>query len=470
MVGLIVLAVFIRTITAIIPEVTAPQLVSLPDLLHVKDISELTDTWSLYNNINLETGRLLIGKSGGSAWSKASVPNIADEWTIEFIFRSTGTSKDAGFIDTNGLSLFLAESPNLNDFSNFGGPSLFDGFQFLFNNKEKPGMKIFSNDGSQKLQNSLASVIGNCEFTYLNSQVPFNLRVSYSKSNSNFKVQLDNNLCFQTNQVKFPSSNFHVGVAGDISSESEEVFEVLRLNVWDHLTTDAIDDHGLMNDGALKIDYKTVEVDSDGNPKSQQGDESFQPPSAIRESLLEKSRKYKEELERKEQQAQVHNEPAYNKEDSSQVPGIHSEQINHLIIQNSRLSSKLDSIESAIKRLEYEDDVANKNEMDSFTAFENNMSKKIVELLDAISQLNQKVIGEVREQQYAIDELDKKVDLLMKNHKELNYQASNPDLSAISETTSSYVRWTLISIIIVILVLIIIVYRLRHDVKHAKLL
>lgn len=466
MIKILTLLVFLGAIWGIIPEVASTNLVSLPELLELTDIAELDDTWNFYNNIKLDTGRLLIGKVGGAAWSKSIMPNVGNEWTIEFVFRSTGGAKDAVFTDSNGLSLFLAENPKGDtDQNNFGGPSVYDGFQFLFNNKEKPGLKIFSNDGSKPLENALASTIGNCEFTYLYSQVPFNLRVSFSKNTGNFKVQLDNNLCFQTDKLQFPSSQFQIGIAGNVSPASEETFEVLKLNVWDHLTSDAIDDHGLMNGGELKIDYKTVQI----NPEAD-SEEEFHPPSAIRESLLEKSRKYKEELSRIEQDKQQAPPQEQQQAPPSQDIGPIMDHINAITLQNTDFKSKLSHLESIVNGLKQTDNNNHDQNLDSLEDFKSSISKQYSEMHDSITRLNQKVLEEVREHQYTIEALENKVELLMKNHKELEHQAANPIIEPVSDKVSSAVRWMLITIIIVVLALIIIVYRLRHDVKHAKLL
>ena len=86
--------------------------------------------------------------------------------------------------------------------------------------------------------------------------------------------------------------------------------------------------------------------------------------------------------------------------------------------------------------------------------------------------MNEKVIGEVREQHGGMEELSKKVDLLMANHKEIAYQylrdqAESPD---ISEVLFTRVKWILLPLILVIIVLTVMLYRLRKDIKHGKLL
>lgn len=445
----------IQVVVGLIPDVlgVGGSRVSLPNLLELNSVYDLESDWSLNNNIKLDTGRLLIGKLGGSLWSESALPNSDEEWTVELVFRSTGTGRDITFGEKNGLSLFLANNPNVNDVSNFGGPSKFDGFQFLFNNKEKEGLKIFANDNLKTIGKNLGDSIGNCEFTYLDSTVPFTLRVSYSKAKNWFKVQIDNNLCFKTDQISIPRNNFKLGISGDNNPASEEIFEVLKLNVWDHLTDDAIDDHGLMADGQIKVAVTKVQ---EPQQKPQQ-DSEFHPPSKIRQSLMERTSRHKELLLEQEKAQML-------------ASNVDNSKLQEIVSQNNKLASRLDSLDSKLSSLN-KDTSSNSPpdsiSVESFDEFKHTISSQYIELLGSISSLNEKMISEVREQQFTIDELGRKVDLLMSNHKELQYQNQNTPQDS---DPTSIIRWILITIVIVVLVLTIFVYRLRHDIKHSKLL
>lgn len=418
----------------------AVDAMSIRDLLLISDLSELSNFWNTLNNIRYDTGRLLIGKTGGSIWSKATIPR-SDEWTVEFVFRSSGIDKDLAFGDNNGLSLFLVEDKS-SDTQNFGGPDKFDGFQLLINTRDKQGLKIFANDGTKKLDNNLGETIGDCQFIYLNSQVPFNMRVSYSEAQSVFKVQIDNNLCFKTDKIKIPGK-LRLGVAGNVSPASEEMFEILKLKTWDYLTEDAIDDHGLMSDGELKIAYKTVVEDHN----------QISTPAQIRESLLEKNRRFKEQLSKET-----------NEFDRSIT--FDSSRYEEIIQQNNRLQSRLDSLETLLLNLQRDGQVVGNDK--TFENFQNTITTQYAELLESIARLNQKVISEVREQQFTIDELGKKVDLLMNHHKEIKFQNDKPINTY--EAASNTIRYILFVIVFIVLLLAVFVYRLRHDIKHSKLL
>lgn len=454
---------------------------SLPNLLAANDISDLDLTWDVLSNVRLETGRLIIDKNSGGIWSKAHLANTGDEWTIEMVFRSSGTSKnDLVFGETNGLSLWLIDSSNSvsiddRNMDNFGGPSRFDGFQFLVNTKEHRGLKIFNNDGTKSLENSIDQSFGDCTFNYLDSLVPFTVRVSYSKLRNWFKVQVDNNLCFKTDKIKLPKdlNDFMFGVTGSTSPSSQEVFEILKLNVWSHLTDDAIDDHGLMSDGQLKVKYKTVTAD--------QSKDTYTPPSRIRESIMERTRRHKEEILRQQREAQEQGMQASNMDTL----------LNEILFKMENVELRLSSLDSAsssgelsydskvldvqlkdIKSIQTQQQEVLTDLQQSYHNFKTTIGQQYSELLQAVSKLNEKVIGEVREHQYSTDELSKKVDLLMSNHKEVAYQYQNQNSGSRSDSDllPSVIRWILIPVVVGIILLTILVYRLRHDIKHSKLL
>lgn len=459
-----------------------PGHLSLPNLLQANNINDLDLTWDVLSNIKLDTGRLVIDKSNGAVWSKAHLANTGDEWTIEMVFRSSGTAKnDLAFGDTNGLALWLIDSSNslpINDrnVDNFGGPSQFDGFQFLINTNEKRGLKIFNNDGTKTLKNSIEQSIGDCTFNYLDSLVPFTVRVSYSKLRKWFKVQIDNNLCFKTDKIILPDdlNDFMFGITGNISPSSQEVYEILKLNVWTHLTNDAIDDHALMSDGHLKIEYKTVTADD--------SKDTYIPPSRIRESLMERNRKHKEEILRQQREAYQQ-----GKEDNK-IDLLLNDIVFKLENIELRLSSMDSSVDSGdtsydtkvlgaqlkdITTIQTQQQEALSNLQQSYDKFKTTLGHQYTELLQSVSKLNEKVIGEVREHQYSTEEIGKKVDLLMSNHKEVAYQyqnGNNESKNNEADLLPSIIRWVLIPVVVGIILLTIVVYRLRHDIKHSKLL
>lgn len=450
-----------------------PGHMSLPSLFELESIDELKLNWETYNGIRLDTGRLLFENGPGSVWSTPQLANTRDEWTIETTFRLTPKNGDSNIHhdQSNGLAFWLINPSNTDpiddrNVNNYGGPSQFDGFQFLMNNKDETGLKIFANDGSKVLLNSLSDSIGNCGFNFLQSDIPYSIRVSYSKQRNWFKVQVDNNLCFKTNAIVLPDEidDFKFGVSANIGDTSE-FFELFGINVWSHLTSDAIDDHGLINSGQVKVDADTVVV----KDKS----DNFVPPSYIRESLMERTRRQQEEIA-KQQSNGLSNDGL--KEISQKLAQV-EQSINNIKFGDGSSAPSYD-----IKVLEtYIQDIKNVQSQQSqilsdlqqsYTDFKSTITQQYSQMLSAVSKLNEKVIGEVREHQFSMEEVGKKVDLLMANHKEISHQYQNQQPLQIPKTDypGTIVKWILIIIFASILVLTLVIYRLRHDIKHSKLL
>ncbi|KAK6202970.1 concanavalin A-like lectin/glucanase domain-containing protein [Scheffersomyces amazonensis] len=465
-----------------------PGPLSLPNLLELEDFSVLQKSWTSLGNLRLDTGRLIVDATPdgfGSVWSVESLKGSANEWTVELVFRSSGVHQDVEYGDTNGISLFLIDPQNSipidsTNTQNYGGPLQFDGFQFLINNKESKGLKIFNNDGSKAIQNDIASSIGHCSFNFLDSQVPFTLRISYSAQKKWFKVQIDNNLCFKTDQIQIPDSinDFKMGISA--SSQSNEIYEILKFNVYDHLTTDAIDDHGLISDGHV-VAYETVTKHEAADSPAATGADYVR-PDVIRESLLEKSRQLREQLIQEElelvTEARKGNNDHYETILKDILAHLENIQIRIESLDKSEdydfkaLVSKLQDI-SSIQHQQQEQ--IGRLESDIST-FKNMITQNFGEMIGVVTKLNEKVIGEVREQHSGTEEVSKKVDLLMRNHKEIAYQYQKQTSESSAHTTdvSRYldftVKWILIPVVIIVIVLVVVVNRLRKEVKHSKML
>ncbi|KAI5962655.1 uncharacterized protein KGF55_003731 [Candida pseudojiufengensis] len=444
---------------------------SLNNLLQINYKSDIS-TYQLSNGIKFDSGRLLFSKLD-SMWSNLNLPT-SNEFTIEIVFRSTGKSQDIRFSDNN-LAIWIYDD----SISTIGSKN-FDGFKFLINNNQQQGLKIFNNDGSDAEKFNLDESLGDCQFRYLESDVPFTLRISYSNLKNWFKIQVDNNLCFKTNHVKIPVGNYKLGLTSFINSQSNEEFEILGLKVWDKVIEDAIDDHGIMIDGELKVDTITKVVDT---PK-----DDHVRPNVVRESLMERARKHREEMLMMEQQMNQNNE-IKNQPDLSIV----LDRLNDLefsiadlskIVGSNGISSSSSSSNSPSSQEISELKELIQQSQSVVNNLQNIIAKQYIELLDSVSQLNQKLIGEVREQHFGMEEISKKVDLLMNEHKEVKYQYQKQKIEEESLNSNDkprisnndgvifdkIIKWILIPLIIVLLALVVFVYRLRHDIKHSKLL
>lgn len=448
-----------------------PGHLSLPNLLEISDITDLSLNWEFYNNIRYDTGRLLYETGNGALWSTPQLANTKDEWTIETVFRYTveGTEEDPN----NGLSLWLIDPANSDPIdayhnTNYGGPSRYDGFQFLISSQETAGLRIFAQDGSSPLTDtSLAKSLGSCDFNYLESDIPVTIRVSYSKSRNFFKVQVDNNLCFRTELISIPqtSSDFKFGVTGALKPTTKNYFELFAIKVWGTVTPDAIDDHGLITSGAL---------DTEVPPK---GQDKFVTPSALRKSLMER------QMEQHQQRVQQQNLEQADKEQ------LNFDELYEKLLKIELAIGNLHSISSAssdsgsgsseelrkveayirdIQEVESKQAVVLRDLQMAYTEFKSTLTSQYGNLLDLVSKLNERVMGEVREQQHGMNEIGKKVDLLMANHKEVLDQYQNSSVP-ISTTQTTVFYWLLI--VAFFLAFGFVVYKYQEKrYKHSKIL
>ncbi|CAK9437307.1 uncharacterized protein LODBEIA_P16850 [Lodderomyces beijingensis] len=441
---------------------------SLPNLLHIQSIGDIKN-YDISGNVQYDSGRLLISQYG-SLWTRSLFPRES-EFTVEVVFRSSGTGEDIMFSD-NHLTFWVVESRTT--------PENYDGFKFVVNNRDTQGLKIFNNDGTSSgsgSDESLSLSIGDCQFRYLQSDVPFTLRISYT--DKWFKVQVDNNLCFKTDQVQIPVTHggYKFGISSFMNPQSSETFEILAVKVWDGITEDAIDDHGLMADGQLKIDVTEKQVAVE-QQQQQQDQEQDTGPDAARRKFLEKVQQ--------QQQQHQQNEPrissAKPSHDMVQVVAK-IENLEHLIADLSKSivpNTNIDEVTDVVKQTQL-----------TLLELKQTFIQQYSELLTAIASLNQKVIGEVREQHYGMEELSRKVDLLMNEHKQVQHQyqkqqhhqqrkdlelerqrnGNNLDGSSGSGSVAdSLIKWILVPLVVILLALLVFVYRLRHDIKHSKLL
>lgn len=480
--GIVALCLATRVL-AILPEAQiarqdeqnqAPGPFSLPNLLDVKSASDLENAWTFQGDMELEAGRLVVNKNLGSIWAHDTLENSKDEWTIEVVFRNSEQVEvdDHLYYDTNGFAFWLLDGAGLmlNDFLNYGGPKKFDGFQFLINNKERRGLKIFANDGNKDAVNVLDAALGGCEINYLDSMVPFTLRVSYSAKTSWFKVQIDNNLCFKTESLTFTNipKELRFGVSASTDEKSKEYWEVLKLNIYPFLTENAIDDHGIITDGSVKL----ITVTEVATPTHA--------PLVTRQSLMERTRQFKEDLERQtleqEQKEQNGQHGSVADLDSSLTEistklAILEKTLNEIDV--SKLAD-LEVVLADVKQVQLLQVDVLLQIKDAYTSFESLLASQSRDLSSTMSRLHERVVNEIRDHLAELVGLNRKIDLITNNHKSFQDQyksaTESHSPSDSSELFGLVVKWVLLPLVIGIAVLSTFVYRLRKDIKHLKLL
>lgn len=446
----------------------APGPLSLPNLLDVKSASELESAWTLQNDLELEAGRLIVNRNLGAIWASHLLENSKSEWTIEVVFRNSEQVDvdDHLYYDTNGFAFWLLDGSSLmlNDFLNFGGPKKFDGFQFLINNKEQRGLKIFANDGTKDSVNALEAALGGCAINYLDSMVPFTLRISYSAQTNWFKVQIDNNLCFKTESLTFANipKDLRFGVSASTDAKSMEYWEVLKLNVYPFLTENAIDDHGIITDGSVKLITVTEVV----SPTHE--------PLVTRKSLMERTREFRENLE-KQNIGQNGQESTLVDLDSS-LTEISTKLTDLEGLLNKIDINKFTELEVAladVKKVQLQQVEVLLQIKDAYSIFESSFATQFEHLTTTMSRLHERVVNEIRDQHRELASISNKVDLISNNHKtfEDQYKSATESLKPNpSEFFNVVIKWVLLPLVIGIAVLATFVYRLRKDIKHLKLL
>lgn len=229
--------------------VTELTQLSLVNLVTIESINDIAANWEPHGVAEYEEGRIILtpkpkviatndeGFEYGALWTSKGSSNL-NSFTTELTLRSLG---GVGYTDA-GISLFIVdEGVDVNDVSNFGGPSVFKGVQVVLNHDKVfgAGIRVYLNDG-RKLDMS-KDFIGAYLNEYQGSNVPMTLKVSYS--DKFFKITSDNKLLFETDQVNL-SALLNGGVKIGVSAQSKkkfelnEQFEILRLVTYDSVTNE----------------------------------------------------------------------------------------------------------------------------------------------------------------------------------------------------------------------------------------
>lgn len=448
---------------------------SLPNLFTVPSKNDING-WEVSGSLKLDAGRLAFERGQGALWSELALANSMDEWVIEAVFRNSESveTADHSFVDTNGLAFWLVQAQNTPRFKkdtlNFGGPAVFDGFQFLVNNKEKPGLKLFAGDGTKEIPNQIDNTLGTCSFNYLDSMVPFTLRISYSAKNKLFKVQIDNNLCFKTDAISFNklAQDFDFGVTGSVDGKSQEYWEILKMSVYNELTEDAIDDHGILADGAVKV----ITVTQDEQEPTYQ-------PSFGRESLMERTRKWKEQMLKEEEEEAKAREQQKTEPQKQEPVRIETPSK----VDLSEITQKFSSLENLIKQVgagsgNNQPDLLILNQIVESQIQQIQVLETLKDNYVRLEQLIQSqnndiaksILNEFNNHRKELGDLGRHVQSLAASSGKRETERFPLFESDKVESFQTYLKWFMVAVIAIIVVLSIFVHRLRKDVKHSKLL
>lgn len=399
--------------------------------------------WEIKGSATLNNGRFLLtpeksGRYEGSLWNK-NFKLSKKSWTIDFVFRALGEIGKTG----NGLVFWLLNDSRGNverlvqaDTGLYGGPTRFDGFAIAVDSNGPLGSTLsgYANDGTGTLTTDSPNfhklAFGKCIIGYQNSQVPATIRISYDEFKHQFKVSIDNKICFETNQFKIPENenNFIVGVSAESGlSNKREAFEIFKIQVYKNILE-------------TEQKYSAVELAAQPVVVTEQGDGSqLQQPLGADKNDKPPSKPN----QRPPMEAGQGSSRGFNREHLNQL----TEQINGL---DSKLEGKL------------------KSYISKFTADNSQLNEKVHELTAQNTQL-----------EAYLKEIDRKLHSMLLSEKDKKLEKENFRKAAIEKAASDKnstekVFNSIKTFIYILLVLIVglgaFIYRLRGDIKHSKLL
>lgn len=222
------------------------------------------------------------------------------------------------------------------------------------------------------------------------------------------------------------------------------------MSVYNELTEDAIDDHGIIADGTAKVVTVT-----------QQEQQATFHPSHNRESLMERTRKWREQNGQEPEEQRAAGSLDASTIDLSEVHQRLDKLENLILLLANRDSAAPDS--TVLNQIV--DAQIRQNRV--LETLQNNYARLEEQIQNQNNDIARSILKEFSNQRKEIGNLGSYVQSLAKS--------GTPDLSSTiaPETVESfqrYLKWILITIIAVIVVLSVIVHRLRKDVKHSKLL
>ncbi|SMN20071.1 similar to Saccharomyces cerevisiae YFL048C EMP47 Integral membrane component of endoplasmic reticulum-derived COPII-coated vesicles, which function in ER to Golgi transport [Maudiozyma saulgeensis] len=225
----------------VIPTKNNDLLLNEMSMPQIYKLGSIPSTFTTDGSTTLNEGRIILtpkANSKGGLWLKAPF-EMDGSFSLEWTFRSF----DYRGFSSGGLSFWIIDSANLkkNDKTLYDGPSQFIGLQLLIDRSGPYGeaLRAQLSDGSNQLTKASMdeNTFGSCLIGYQDASVPSTLRVTYDiNDNHLLKVQINNQICFQTRKVKLvgagSKANFKIGVTADNGENNKESFEILKFNAF----------------------------------------------------------------------------------------------------------------------------------------------------------------------------------------------------------------------------------------------
>lgn len=488
--------------------------ISLPDLISVSKLDDLKNIFIFAGDSILENGRIILTPSPKSSQEDSTsdsqlqkssmwltndiLPKTLNDFSFEVTLRSLGSY---GKFTNAGIAIWLLDSKfngNNNDLQNFNGPRIFKGLQILIDTNtasEYSSVKFYLNDGTKQIDLN-QDAIGIYALNYQDSQVPLTLKFGYKMNEKWFKLTIDNKLLFETSDIDLSSllnnDNLKIGVTCQTDKLKHEQFEILRLKGYNYIV------ESLISDQTESLFSLHAQESLDDLKRVRNGDSTFNKNNNKNNhdsstlNFLDKQNELKDNL---------NNNKLINdlnlKLDNLQNEISNS--LNSLSMAAATLNGGNNNVQANKQLFDLSKSIKNLNE--NLGNYHSQFSKNYEDLKSQNEILNRKydlLIESLNSQSKLIEKFDERFlyfsqmfDKQFKNNEFLNdnlnklndkYSSSNDNNknnladSAIEEveifikSISYYIKIILIPILVVLLLLAGLVYRLRSDIKHSKVL
>ncbi|KAG7843632.1 hypothetical protein KL941_004614 [Ogataea angusta] len=361
--------------------------------------------------------------------------------------------------------LFVAAHLQIgSDISNFGGPSQYSGLQILLDANEQdlgPVFRVYVNDGSRKI-NLAQDYLGAYTYSFQDSQVPSTLKLGYE--NKKLKITCDNKLLFETDAINLDPylKNMRVGISAVSSKDVKkaEQFEILMFKFFDKMIE------------SLKIEPSETLV-----AKHHQVDKR----QAQRAQLAE-------DFKRTREQQNGNSVPVRSRPESAEYDLLAKlDEVKTIIAQQTApqvLQKQLFDVTKSIKMMNEKNSVYNtqmEKSYDMLLKQTEELNAKYEALRQLITRQNQLLElvderfvtfnsyfqGQSQNHESINDKLKQLQEFYAKGSRPSDYESEFE--TKLNKFTSA-VRLILMPVLVLLIIMTLLVYKLRNDIKHAKVL
>ncbi|QPG73248.1 hypothetical protein FOA43_000556 [Brettanomyces nanus] len=453
---------------------------SLPELVKVQKIDELQNNWLVQDSAEFFEGRILLTPkpvissshehetSMGSMWSLPSKKKAGlDEVEIQLTLRSIGSFGKTGagfsfFMVNDDDKAFAAFNKN-----SFGGPSKFSGLQVSLDSNHPqfgPVLRVYLNDGSKDIQLD-HDYLGAYRYEYQVSNVPLTLKIGYARNW--LKITCDNKMLFETNKVSLDSviqsPYLRLGLTASSPKDVKryEQFELLRLKSYNQVSTELrLDTKGTLmakhaerssieptnkfrnKVEAMREKLNQATADSSGDSSSLLGD-ILAKISSIEGTLLQQQT---------------------SPEGSEAASSVQTNLQKQIFLLSKTMERLTDNINNVLRKNEefYKHSEILERKYDNLQALLERQAELLVN-----AETSSKTIGKAFTQK-----IDSLVLTLGGIHTEYlsGLNAQNPQFEAKLNALASFIKIIFLPLVCLCFIIVFLMYKLRNDIKHAKVL